>query len=208
MKNFIKNRFSLKLVVLMLTIAFVGISVNSYAITITNVTIPNTFTSGTTISSSQVNANFTAIANQMPAVKQSLSGIWITIPAAADQLSSISFTAPGTGYAMIFATGSISLDTAASTASYVCIDLADTSAYVGGCQPALGSDTAVRSFLPATFPDTGAGGYDIPYSIIKVIPVTSGVTYTYYLNGYATGMTAASLFQPNMTVLFVPNLLP
>jgi hypothetical protein len=206
MKNFIKNRFSLKLVVLMLTIAFVGIAVNSYAITITNVTIPNTFSSGTTISSSQVNANFTAVANQMPAVKQSLTGSWVTMSTTAGQLSSISFTAPGTGYAMIFATGSISVNSAAATESYVCVDLADTSAYVGGCQPVLGSDTAVRSFLPATFPDTT--DFQMPYSIIKVIPVTSGLTYSYYLNGFFTGATAAYLFQPNMTVLFVPNLLP
>ena len=43
----------------MLTFAFLCIAVISYA----SVTIPNTFSPGTTISSSQVNANFTAMAN-------------------------------------------------------------------------------------------------------------------------------------------------
>jgi hypothetical protein len=57
MSYFSKNRFSLRQVVLILTIVFIGIAVLSYA----TVTIPNTFTSGTTISSSQVNANFAAV---------------------------------------------------------------------------------------------------------------------------------------------------
>lgn len=59
MSYFSKNRFSLRQVVLLLTIVFIGVAVISYA----TVTIPNTFTSGTTISSSQMNDNFTAIKN-------------------------------------------------------------------------------------------------------------------------------------------------
>ncbi len=59
MSYFSKNRFSLRQVVLLLTIVFIGVAVISYA----TVTIPNTFSSGTTISSSQMNDNFTAVKN-------------------------------------------------------------------------------------------------------------------------------------------------
>jgi len=205
MSYFSKSRLSLRQVVILLTIIFLGIAVNSYA----DVTIPNTFTSGTTISSSQMNANFTAVANQMPAVKQTLPGPWITITSTASELTSISFTAPSNGYAMIFASGMMNVGTTTtSTIAYVCVDLDATSGYTGGCTPMGGTNSAVRSDLPAGFPNTGNTGYAIPYSIIKVIPVTSGTTYHYYLNGLATGLTFASLFQPSMTVLFVPNLLP
>ena len=202
MKSNRTNRWTMMYAVCLLATMVLGIALSANA----GVTIPNTFSASTTISSSQVNANFTAVANQMPAVKQSLSGIWIAMPAAAAQLSVISFTAPGNGFAMIFATGSIYLDTLASTASFACIDLDAASAYTGGCTPMAGSDTAIRTYLPATFPDTT--GFASPYSIIKVIPVTSGTAYSYYLNGYATGTTSAYLYQPNMTVLFVPNALP
>lgn len=204
MKSNRKNRRAMMYAACLLVMVVLGMALGADAA----VSIPNTFSPSTTISSSQMNANFTAVAQQMPAVKQSLSGIWIAIPVTAGQLSTISFTAPGTGYAMIFANGSIYLDTLASTAAFACIDLDATSAYVGGCIPNSGSDTAIRTYLPATFPDTTE--FAIPYSMIKVIPVTSSTTYSYYLNGLATGTAASGawLFQPNMTVLFVPNLLP
>ncbi len=55
MLYFRKKRFSAGL----LSVIFVWVAVSAHA----QVTIPNTFTSGTTISSSQVNANFTALKN-------------------------------------------------------------------------------------------------------------------------------------------------
>jgi hypothetical protein len=49
----------------MLTIACLGVAVISYAA----VNIPYTFTTGTTISSSQVNSNFTTLANAINAIQ-------------------------------------------------------------------------------------------------------------------------------------------
>ncbi len=57
MSYFSIKRFSLRQVVILLSIVFAGIAIISYA----TVTIPNTFSSGSTISSSQMNANFTAV---------------------------------------------------------------------------------------------------------------------------------------------------
>ena len=57
MSYFNGKRYSLKQIVIFLTIAFSLVTVISYAA----VLIPNTFTAGTTISASQVNANFDAL---------------------------------------------------------------------------------------------------------------------------------------------------
>ena len=87
------KRYSLKQIVIFLTIAFSLVTVISYAA----VTIPNTFTSGTTISSSQVNANFAALKTavddnqtQISAVAAKVDGVKIFHP-------NVTFTFPGTG---------------------------------------------------------------------------------------------------------------
>ena len=61
MKYFSKKRFTMRQVVGLLTIVFLGIAAMAYAA----VTIPNNFNNGDTISSGQVNNNFTAIANEI-----------------------------------------------------------------------------------------------------------------------------------------------
>jgi hypothetical protein len=60
------------------------------------VTIPNTFSPGTTISSSEVNANFSTLSNAMPAVKQIKGEIWVTMPTSGTDLTvqSIAVTPP------------------------------------------------------------------------------------------------------------------
>lgn len=58
MGYFDKKRFTMGQVVGLLSIVFLGAAVIAYAST---VTIPNTFTSGTTISSSEMNDNFSAV---------------------------------------------------------------------------------------------------------------------------------------------------
>jgi hypothetical protein len=146
----------------------------------------------------------------MSAVKQEVGPIWVTIPSTPAFLSSISVTPKYNGYVMVTATGTISFNTHTPPASgFFCLDLSDDEGYTGGCAPIGGSDTAVRSFVPASFPPTGAGNdFGIPYSIVKVFPVTAGVTMTFYLNGYATGFGNCWLFQPSLTALFVPVALP
>jgi len=205
MKCFDKERFFMGQLVGLLMIAFLGIPVIAHA----EVTIPHTFSPGTTISSGQVNANFTALKNQMPAVKQSVGPIWITMPTTAAQLKSISVTPPGNGYVIVTTTGTVSVTHTSGTLGYFCLDLHGTADYVGGCGPMSGSDTAVRSYLPSGFPSTGGGqDFGIPYSIVKVFPVSGGASTTFYLNGRATGFDSAHLFHSAMTVLFVPNVLP
>jgi hypothetical protein len=106
MKNFSIKKLSPKLTVFIISILIVGIAVVSYAFvlveTFIGVTIPYNFTSGTTISSSQVNANFTALANQMPGID------WTTISQASFNargsvvtLANVTITAPCSGYVVV-----------------------------------------------------------------------------------------------------------
>lgn len=70
MSYFSKKSFTMRQVVGLLTVVFLGIAVIAYAA----VTVPNTFSNGQTISSGQVNQNFTTLGNAMPAVKESHKG--------------------------------------------------------------------------------------------------------------------------------------
>lgn len=201
--SILKNNFSIIRVIALVAV-FIGVSAVAHA----DVTIPNTFAPDTTISSSQVNANFNTLKSQMPAVKQSVAGPWVAIPSVAGQISTISVTPPGDGYVMVTATGMVSITHTSGSSGVYCLDLHNTAGYVGGCAPAAGSDTAIRSYIPSGFPTTGTSDYGTPYSIVKVFAVTSGTAATFYLNGYATGLDAAVLFQPALTALFIPNALP
>lgn len=75
-KHFSKDRFSLRQVIGMLTAVIVGATALAYA----SVTIPYTFTSGSTASSTEVNANFQALANAInnrtSATLANMAGTW------------------------------------------------------------------------------------------------------------------------------------
>ncbi len=144
----------------------------------------------------------------MSAIKQELGPIWVEIPSSSAVLSSISVTPKYNGYVLVTATGTVSFTHTAAVQGNFCLDLSDTEGYTGGCGPMAGSDTAVRSYVPASFVTSPDWGFGIPYSIVRVFPVTAGVTETFYLNGYAGNLHGCSLFQPSLTALFVPAALP
>jgi hypothetical protein len=101
MGNFQKQRFSLGQVVIMLALVFIGIAVISYAA----VTIPYTFTSGTTISSSEVNANFQALKEGMPGIQFLNIGSVSNISTTITNCGSIVITAPIDGYVLVQVSG-------------------------------------------------------------------------------------------------------
>lgn len=71
-----RERFSMRQVVGLLAVVFVGVAVFSYA----GVSIPYTFTAGTTAKASEVNANFQALAdamnNRTTATLANMAGTW------------------------------------------------------------------------------------------------------------------------------------
>jgi hypothetical protein len=86
MSYFNKNRFLLRQVVIMLAIACLGVARNSYA----QVVVPNTFHQGTTISSAEVNQNFSALASAITGTgrfdRAKLYNVICPIPSGADSV--------------------------------------------------------------------------------------------------------------------------
>jgi len=142
------------------------------------------------------------------AVSQVRGPIWITVHTIAAPLQSITVKAPAKGNIIVTVTGSFNYDHTQGTQGDYCLALSQTSGNVGGCIPNAGSDSAVRNYVASDFPTTvPAFGMLEQYSIVRTYPVTAGTTYTFYLNGYAGGFTAAYLFQPSITALYVPGTL-
>lgn len=122
-------------------------------------------------------------------------------------LQSITVKAPAKGNMIVTVTGTVVWEFTTGVEAMWCLQLSQTSGYVGGCAPD-GSDSAIRSYTAADFPTTQAGfGASTPYSIVRMWPVKAGTAYTFYLNGYEGSFDAVYLFQPSITVLFVPGTL-
>lgn len=199
MEFFGRKVFSVGLVIAIALAVFLLVEGPAYA----QVTIPHFFSPGTTISSSQVNSNFSTLSNAMPAVKQRKGQIWLEVPTNNSVIQSITVTPPAAGFVIVMAVGGIEVKSSSST-GFVCLDLSNAAKDVDGCIPMAGSVTGWRSYLPANFGD----GINMSYSIVETFPVSPGIEHTYYLNGYATGLSLSSLLHPTLTVIFVPNALP
>jgi hypothetical protein len=75
---FNKNRFSLRQVVVLLALAFSGLALLSYGA----ITIPNSFTPGSTISSSEMNVNFGAVKTAIDSLQNVRTG-YVSVAAVA-----------------------------------------------------------------------------------------------------------------------------
>jgi hypothetical protein len=152
--------------------------------------------------------SFTTLAKAQAAVGEVRGPIWISVPASAEPMQSIQVKAPAAGNITVTVTGTVVYEHTLGTEGSYCLQLSQTSGNVGGCVPDEGSDSAIRSYIasgfPTTVPDFGASAQ---YSIVRTWPVTSGTTYTFYLNGYETDLNAAWLFQPAITAAYVPGTL-
>jgi hypothetical protein len=145
---------------------------------------------------------------QAAAVREVRGPIWITVPIAAAALQSIQVKAPETGNLTITMTGTVVYEHTEGTEGDYCLQLSEKAAYTGGCVPDAGSDSAIRSYIAAGVATTVPGfGASAQYSIVRTFPVTAGVTYTFYLNGYEKGLSTSYLFQPAITALYVPDTL-
>ena len=145
---------------------------------------------------------------QNSAVLQNRGPIWVSVPNSPASLETITAKAPENGYFIVTTTGSIIYEHNQGTQGWFCLALSPVAGNVGACVPDAGSDSAVRGDIAAAEPSTVPGfGATTPYSIVRTYPVTAGGTYTFHLNGDAAGFTGAFLFQPSITVLYVPSLL-
>lgn len=143
------------------------------------------------------------------AVKQVRGPIWVSVPSTGSSLHSISLQAPANGYVTITATGTLEFHHIFGIPGSYCLDLHDIAGNIDGCIPMYNSDTAIRSYIPAEYPDTTPGyGIGVPYSIVRTWPVVGGEKYDFYLNGYAENLGNTYLLHPTMTAIFTPGLMP
>ena len=164
------------------------------------VTVPNSFTTGTAVVAADMNANFTAVANQMPAVKTIETGGGTAIPAVTTKMMAISVTTPVAGSVVVYASGSVYQNVTAASSQMVRIKVSESSADT--------SETPGIQFIRNTASVVATNMF--PYSIVKVFPATAGA-HTYYLNmwhqlGSASG--ASSIDDTTLTAVFIPNALP
>ncbi len=162
----------------------------------TGVTIPHTFTAGTTISSGDMNGNFTAVATQMPGVKATTvaaAPIAIT-PSSYANLASLTITAPTTGYVVLRFDGETNMGT---LGDYLYLAASDVSNNTSSTAGAMGqSSTYVNA------PSTGTNIYR-SFSHTIVIPVTTTGSHTYY--ALANGTADTDRIWGTLTVEFFPN---
>ncbi|MFH0974697.1 MAG: hypothetical protein V1874_02820 [Spirochaetota bacterium] len=197
MKSINKARFTLRQVVIMLTIIFLGIAVISYGA----VTIPNTFNAGQTISSGEVNANFTAVANQMPAVKTVITND-VTLGSNYNDILSITISAPGDGNVFISANGYVQTTNVTTTIQDSCI--------VGVTNQSDGTPfdgNLVDMHIGNNFDTTHPISYSIPYHVETIYTVSKG-SHTFYLTGHKTGDAVMRARGNRLTAMFIPNALP
>ena len=152
--------------------------------------------------------SFANMAGAQAASRQVRGPIWVEFTTSPKALESIQVKAPASGNLVITATGTVNYEHAEGTAGNWCLQLSTASGNVGGCVTDAGSDSAIRDYIAAGVATTVPGfGTSAPYSIVRTYPVTAGETYTFFLNGYETGLTTTWLFQPSITAVYTPDTL-
>jgi hypothetical protein len=153
-------------------------------------------------------ASFATMAGAQSASRQVLGPIWIPVTNSPQALQSLQVHAPAAGNLIITVTGTVNYEHTAGTAGNWCLQLSYVAANVGGCVPDAGSDSAIRDYIAAAVATTTPGfGTSTPYSIVRSYPATAGDNYTFYLNGYQSGLNNTWLFQPSITAVFVQDTL-
>ncbi len=188
-----KKRFTMRQVVGLLTIVFLGIAVIAYAA----VNIPNTFAPNTTISASQVNANFTAVANQMPGVEYSYDGSYISVPGSDTVILSVDVTAPTDGYIAVSFSGIAKFNHTNGARDSIRATLSTT------CPGAVeGSTVGFRySSIPSAAP---TGDYYNTIATNNVFAVSAGAT-TICLIAETFDALTVEIGYPVLQAIFVPN---
>lgn len=142
------------------------------------------------------------------AVREVRGPTWISVPTSTAVLQSIQVKAPENGYITVTVTGTLVYEHTIGNQGAYCLELWNKPNTVGGCTPEAAEDAAIRGYIAAETPTTvPLYGASTQYSMVKTWSVTKGTTYTFYLNGYQSGLNSGWLFQPSITALYVPETL-
>lgn len=154
-----------------------------------NFAVPYTFTAGSTISSSEVNANFQAIGGNLPASKTSASSGTLDITSSGlAEISSLAVTPSSNGYLLVFSRVTVTAIDASATGVQVCLTPTSSSSYLN-CH-----------FISST------GEYNTEYSQ-GAVAASNTLNYSFKAQGVGGNATVQAA---NISALFIPapNQLP
>ena len=187
-------------------------------------TVPNTYTDGDTLTASSLNGNFdevetqvtdnandiAAMANSLSSIKQGdlslLTVISSTDSANSTEVTSLTITSPIGGHVYVVASGQIGIEQDAAEYNWVSASISTS------IQHDFSNDTVL---IVDTTRDSDPANRDpirnwVPLHINRLEPVDAGVGKTLYLTAYrdSTGSNSAFVSGARLTVMFFPALLP
>ena len=168
-----------------LTFVLLGIASTVYA---GQVNVPYTFSPGTTISSSQVNDNFQALAQSMPGMKSVGWGGSVTLSTTWQNIASITVTPPADGMLLLMGMTNVTIyydNGGARGDQSVVLCITQTS---GGSNSSPGCQCG--SEVSFSVPQYGAGDgprIQVPAAFIANVGVVKNTSVTYYLTAAFPG---------------------
>ena len=183
------------MVVLVITILLVSV-IFAFG---SNFAVPNTFTSGSTISASQMNANFQGLSQALPAYKNVMKSDSQALTSDYKNYTSITVTPPSDGNIIFFVTAGVQLVSSNGEQGYVGVYITPTS---DGAHIAGGADG-----YPLIADAAGGSVYGGISFTYPVAGVTAGTPVTYYITTNGVNGTG-SINWARVVALFVPNALP
>jgi hypothetical protein len=183
-----------------IVVAAVMIIFGTAAIVSADGLVPNTFQQGTTISSQQVNTNFSALANALPGVKSAhgappgfnFTTTWQTV-------TQTTVTPPADGIFLIFANTQVAFNLQPNGNSMVSF-----------CVSTSSSSNDCRGIFGASFvaPCTTCGpALSVPVNATATVSVSKGVPVTFFLLAKkgSDNTDTITLASDDMFAVFLPN---
>jgi hypothetical protein len=167
------------------------------------VDVPHVFVDGSTISASQVNENFAALAASMPGVASSATSSSVSLTLGTAQVvRSISITVPAGGQVIVDAQFVFNARHANGTRTQVGAVLSTSTGDFF-----VPSAFSVYMQVPPEAPTAFSAVYAAPASLRRVFPVAAAGTYTFHLVAKLNegGNNFVNVFLPAMTALYVPT---
>lgn len=186
---------------------------NAFTVYADQVNVPHTFSPGTTISSSQVNGNFQALAQAMPGAKSVLGSSGVALSTLWQNLATITVTPQADGMLMFFGTASITITQGSmaggSSWGYSSMNLCTTPTSGGGGGPGCtgGSGILTLDTMPTGAVANYAPRITVPITTIGFVTVAKNTPVTYYLTAATDSSSVGScvINTSSLSALFLPG---
>jgi hypothetical protein len=188
----------------------IGFALGSFGLVALAVTIPNTFSSGTVISSSQVNANFAALKAAVDALEgkpqigfsRAASGT-VNLPNSGPMVDIVmtTITTPAQGFIQVLATGQGNLGTSGTSSVSSCANVYQIDEVQGGSPDG--------NFAQSTrITISGVNFVNIPFSITRFYSKPAGV-YNFRLkaskDSSSDPICSYGFINTSITAIFIPT---